>query len=129
MADNTLIDQFIRICGEKYVPHQHRGQSPAFNRLARPLHRRCTGCGESRNRQQEVAALVRLCDDHRIPIVPQGGNTSLCGGATPDDSGKAIVISIARMDQIRHFDRPSQSITVDAGCILEKFKTRPPKKG
>ncbi|HOI50819.1 MAG TPA: FAD-binding oxidoreductase, partial [Azonexus sp.] len=48
----------------------------------------------------EVAAVVRACVGAGAPIVPQGGNTSLCGAATPDDSGRAVVVSLSRMNRI-----------------------------
>ncbi len=66
----------------------------------------------------DVAAVVRWCASRRIPIVPQGGNTGLSGGATPDDSGDAVVISLARLRRVRAIDPINQSITVEAGCIL-----------
>ncbi|HEY6817678.1 MAG TPA: FAD-binding protein, partial [Croceibacterium sp.] len=46
----------------------------------------------------EVAALMKLCAEHRIPVVPQGGNSGMSGGATPDESGAAIVLSLRRMN-------------------------------
>ena len=67
----------------------------------------------------EVAALVRLCHQSRTPIVPQGGNTGLVGGATPDDSGNAIVLSLARLNRVRAVDPVNDTITVEAGCILQ----------
>ena len=128
MADNTLIDQFIRICGDKYVLTSTEDKALHLTDWRGHYTGDALAVVKPKS-TEEVAALVRLCHDHRIPIVPQGGNTSLCGGATPDDSGKAIIISMARMDQIRHFDRPSQSITVDAGCILEKIQDAATKEG
>lgn len=67
---------------------------------------------------RDVAAVVRWCAAHRIPIVPQGGNTGLSGGATPDADGNSIVLSLARLRSIRALDPINQSITVEAGCIL-----------
>ncbi|CAJ0780026.1 putative FAD-linked oxidoreductase [Ralstonia condita] len=66
----------------------------------------------------EVATLVSLCGAHGVPIVPQGGNTGLCGGATPDMEGNAAVISLQRMQRVRAVDQINNTITVDAGCIL-----------
>ncbi|WP_426398377.1 FAD-binding oxidoreductase [Ralstonia sp. R-29] len=66
----------------------------------------------------EVSALVQLCNAHGVPIVPQGGNTGLCGGATPDMEGSAVVISLQRMQRVRAVDAINNTITVDAGCIL-----------
>ncbi|MFB0611132.1 FAD-binding oxidoreductase [Aurantiacibacter poecillastricola] len=67
----------------------------------------------------EVAALVRLCARHGVPIVPQGGNSGMSGGATPDESGKAIILSLRRMDAVRSFDVDARQITCEAGLILQ----------
>ena len=70
----------------------------------------------------EVSRILALAHEHSIPVVPQGGNTGLCGGATPDQSGKAIILSLGRMNTIRHLDTMSRTITVEAGCILENIQ-------
>ncbi len=67
----------------------------------------------------EVAAVVRCCATAGVPIVPQGGNTGLCGGATPDASGRAIVLLLTRLDRIREIDTDNDSMTVEAGCLLQ----------
>jgi len=66
----------------------------------------------------EVAAVVAYCADRGIAIVPQGGNTGLVGGATPDATGDAIVLSTTRMRAVRVVDAVNGTITVDAGCTL-----------
>ncbi|MTW03221.1 FAD-binding protein [Duganella ginsengisoli] len=68
---------------------------------------------------QEVADTVRACAQWRVPIVPQGGKTGLVLGSVPDGSGTAVVLSLARLDRIRHIDAFNRTITVDAGCILQ----------
>ena len=70
----------------------------------------------------EVAALVRLCAEENIAIVPQGGNTSTCGAATPDGSGKQLLIAMRRMKQIRQLDAANHAITVEAGCTLAQVQ-------
>ena len=67
----------------------------------------------------EVAALVRFCAEHGVPIVPQGGNSGMSGGATPDASGTAVLLSLRRMNAVRGFDVPSQTITCEAGLVLQ----------
>lgn len=67
---------------------------------------------------EEVSAIVRLCADTRVAIVPQGGNTSLCGAATPFEHGGEIVLSLARMNRVREIDPINYTITVEAGVIL-----------
>ncbi|MDR3368810.1 FAD-binding oxidoreductase [Rhodoferax sp.] len=74
----------------------------------------------------EVAAVVQACSryraqhpDTRLSIVPQGGNTSLVVGSTPDDSGQQIVLSLQRMNAVRSLDAANLTITAEAGCILQ----------
>lgn len=67
----------------------------------------------------QVAALVRLCGEHGVPIVPQGGNSGMCGGATPDASGHALLINMRRMDAIRRIDAASRQVECEAGVILQ----------
>ncbi len=68
---------------------------------------------------EEVAGVVRVCAELEIPIVPQGGNTGLCGGATPDDSGHAVVLLTSRLKRVREVDIANDTMTVEAGCILQ----------
>jgi FAD/FMN-containing dehydrogenase len=70
----------------------------------------------------EVAAVVKLCAATRTAIVPQGGNTGLCGGATPDASGRQVVVSLARMDRVRAVDPVNNTLTVEAGCVLARVQ-------
>ena len=67
---------------------------------------------------EQVAAVVALCAEARAPIVPQGGNTGLCGGATPHEHGGEILLSLTRMNRIRAVDAANYTITADAGAIL-----------
>ena len=69
----------------------------------------------------EVSALVKLCAKHEVPIVPQGGNSGMAGGATPDDSGEAILLSLRRMNTIRSLDAEAGQAICDAGVILQTF--------
>ncbi|HTZ80798.1 MAG TPA: FAD-binding oxidoreductase [Stellaceae bacterium] len=66
----------------------------------------------------EVAEVVRLAAAARMAIVPQGGNTGLCGGGVPNGDGRNIVLSLGRMNRIRAVDPIDFTITVEAGCIL-----------
>jgi FAD/FMN-containing dehydrogenase len=69
----------------------------------------------------EVAAVVRLCAEHQVPIVPQGGNTSMVGGAVPDGSGSALVLSTRRMNRIRRLDPEAGMVVAEAGVILSNL--------
>lgn len=67
---------------------------------------------------EQVARLLAFCNADRIPVVPQGGNTGYCGGATPDASGRAIVLAMARMNRIRQVDAANFALVAEAGCTL-----------
>jgi FAD/FMN-containing dehydrogenase len=73
---------------------------------------------------EEVSAVVTACAAAGIPIVPQGGNTSLCGASTPEEDGAAIVLSLARMTRVRDIDPDNHTITVEAGCILQDIQAK-----
>ena len=70
----------------------------------------------------EVAAVVRACAAANVSVVPQGGNTGLVGGATPDASGRSVVMSTQRLNRIRQVDVANQTMTVEAGCILQNVQ-------
>jgi FAD/FMN-containing dehydrogenase len=67
----------------------------------------------------EVSALMRMCAAHGVAVVPQGGNSSMSGGATPDEGGAALLLSLRRMNAIRKFDRENRMVTAEAGTILQ----------
>ena len=68
---------------------------------------------------EEVSGVVKVCAEMGIPITPQGGNTGLCGGATPDGQ---VLLSLSRMNRIRDIDTLDFTITVEAGCILQNIQ-------
>ncbi|MGV6395272.1 FAD-binding oxidoreductase [Pseudomonas caspiana] len=70
----------------------------------------------------EVAEVVRLCREAGVSLVPQGGNTGLCGGSIPDASGTQVVLSLTRMTAIRAIDPANETITVEAGVVLQRLQ-------
>jgi FAD/FMN-containing dehydrogenase len=66
----------------------------------------------------EVSQVVKLCAAARTAIVPQGGNTGLVGGATPDGSGAQIILNLSRMNRVRDLDPLNNTLTAEAGCTL-----------
>lgn len=66
----------------------------------------------------QVAAILRFCSEAGIGVVPSGGNTSYCGGATPSAEGNQIVVSMSRMRRIRSVDPLNYTMIVEAGCVL-----------
>ena len=67
---------------------------------------------------EQVSLLLAYCNDNRIGVVPHAGNTSYCGGATPDESGQQIVLSLKRLNKVRSIDPLNYSLVAEAGCIL-----------
>lgn len=71
---------------------------------------------------QMVSDVTKICAEAGISIVPQGGNTSMCGGAVPSSEGNAIVLSMSKMNKILSIDTTNYTMTVEAGCILQNLQ-------
>ena len=67
---------------------------------------------------EQVAQILKICDRDETALVPHGGNTSYCGGATPDESGTQIVLSLQRLNRVRRVDPGNYSMTVEVGVTL-----------
>ena len=78
---------------------------------------------------EQVSQVMALADAHDIVVVPQGGNTGFMGGATPDDAGNSILLSLRRMNSIREIDATNMSMTVEAGCVLQTLHDTTEKQG
>src|SRR5690606_23066691 len=115
---NAFIDQCRAAIGAQYVltdPADMAGYLTDWRR-------RYTGRAQAILRPgstAEVAALVRLCAQFKVPVVPQGGNTGLVLGSVPDQSGQAVVLSLTRLNRIRAIDTVNNTMTVEAGVILQ----------
>ncbi|SFI83735.1 FAD/FMN-containing dehydrogenase [Bosea sp. OK403] len=70
----------------------------------------------------DVSTILRWATVTRTPIVPQGGNTGLSAGATPDESGRCAVLSLGRLNRIRAVDAEGDSLTAEAGCVLAQLQ-------
>ncbi len=77
----------------------------------------------------EVAAIVALAAEHKVPLVPQGGNTSMVGGATPPADGSALILSLRRMDRLRSIDAAAGMAVAEAGMILADLHARAADQG
>ncbi len=74
------------------------------------------------NSTEQVAAIVKACAESRTAIVPQGGNTSLCGASVPGEKSNAIVLNLTRMNKIRAIDLDNNTMIVEAGCVLAQLQ-------
>lgn len=68
---------------------------------------------------QEVSKALKICRKHGVPVVPQGGNTGLCGGALPEEGSGAVILSLQRMNNVLDVDPFCYTITVEAGVVLQ----------
>lgn len=69
-----------------------------------------------------VSALVRACAGLDLALVPQGGNTGLCGGAVAQDAARQVIVSLERLDRIRAVDAGNFTLTAEAGCIVQRVR-------
>jgi|SRR5690242_3508626 len=113
----SLLSSLRTIVGEAQVLTTDADVAPYVNDWRDTFHGRARAVVRPAS-TAEVASVVRLCAEHRAPVVPQGGNTSLCGGATPHPNGSEIVLSLARLNRVRAVDAANATLTVDAGLPL-----------
>jgi D-lactate dehydrogenase (cytochrome) len=116
-----LIAQFKAIVGDKYAVTEPTEIAPYVTE-DRNLFRGHSPLVLRPGSTAEVSAICNLASEHRIALVPQGGNTGLVGGQTPLNG--EVVISLRRMDRIREVDIDSNTMTVEAGVILQNAQAR-----
>lgn len=121
--DQTFLDQIIAIVGASGCLTEATDIEPYLDE-ERGLYRGATSLVVRPGSTQEVAAVVKLCADAGTGIVPQGGNTGLCGGGVPAESGAEIILALGRMNAVRDIDATNFTITVEAGCILADIQTK-----
>ncbi|MDP9901268.1 FAD-binding oxidoreductase [Variovorax ginsengisoli] len=114
----TLIEQLTVLLGAGAVLTAEDDVA-GFTEDWRGRYRGPAACVVMPSSTAQVAAVVRLCVEHGVPVLPQGGNTSLCGGAVPGTDGVApVIVNLARMRRVRTVDAANNSIEVEAGCVL-----------
>jgi FAD/FMN-containing dehydrogenase len=118
--DPALIARFAEITGARYALTGEADVAPYV------VERRGLWAGRASlvlrpGSVDEVSRILQLATETRIPIVPQGGNTGLVGGQMPDRTGREVVLSLSRLDRIRELDPLSNTITAEAGVVLEKL--------
>ncbi len=115
-----LLNELVRVLGQQYVLTGEDAESYLADWRGR-----YSGKAVAVVRPgsvQEVAGVVKWCAANKVPIVPQGGNTGLCGAATPDSSGTALVVSLGRLNRVRGIDTDNDTMVVEAGCILQNVQ-------
>ena len=117
MSTESLIATLAGIVGPRHTLSASADMAPYLSDW-RGRYRGAAKCVVRPGNAAEVAAVVRACVAAGAPIVPQGGNTSLCGAATPDGEGRAVVVSLSRLNRIVAVDPQNNTISVEAGCTL-----------
>ena len=117
MTIEPLVARLSRIVGIAHVSSAAEDMAPYLTDW-RGRYRGAAQCVVRPGNSAEVAAVVKACGEANVPIVPQGGNTSLCGAATPDGAGRAVVLSLSRLNRIVAVDPQNNTISVEAGCTL-----------
>lgn len=124
---NGLIDSLRQICGEAHV--LSGGGLTAYERDWRGREHGKALCVVRPAHTKEASAVVKACAAVGVAMVPQGGNTGLVMGSTPDTSGQEVVISLQRMNKVRHIDIANATLTAEAGCILQHLQQTADQSG
>ncbi len=117
MTDAEFLERLAAIVGAAHVLTQEDDKA-GYLVEPRDLYRGRALAVVRPGATSEVAAVLALCEATRRPVVPQGGNTGLVGGQIPDGTGRAILLSLARMTRVREVDPTSNTMTIEAGATL-----------
>jgi FAD/FMN-containing dehydrogenase len=128
---SAFLDSLRQICGAANVL-THEDPQTDLSAWERDWRKRAQGLALAVVRPanvEEVSAVVKVCAQAQVSIVPQGGNTGLVVGSIPDDTGQQVVVSLQRMNQIRSIDTANMTVVAEAGCILQQVQEHVDKAG
>ena len=126
MERNNHADQFAALIGKANVLTTADDMAPYLVEW-RDLYQGVTPMVLRPGSTEEVGAVMRYAYENDLRVVPQGGNTGLVGGQIPQESGDEIVLSLSRMNKVRHVDPEGFTITVDSGVVLEVLQNEAEK--
>lgn len=118
---SDLIDDLRNLLGERGLLVDAADQAKYLHDW-RDRHHGLARCVALPKSTGEVSAVLKRCNELGVPVFPQGGNTSVCGGSVPSQSGTGIVLSLERLNRIREINPRNNSMTVEAGCILSQVQ-------
>lgn len=121
MLDQTLLDRFKAIVGEAYAVTDQAEIAPHLKET-RGLYFGASPLLLKPGTVEEVSAIMALASETGTAIVPQSGNTGHVGGQTPREGGSDVLLSLSRLNRIREVDVAANTMTVDAGCILQTIQ-------
>lgn len=116
-----FVDQLRAILGPAHVLTSAEDTAP-FLRDWRGRYQGQAICVARPADPDQVGAVLALCAEEGVAVVPQGGNTGLCGGGIPDQSGRALLLSLGRLNRVRDVDPENNTLTVEAGCTLQQVR-------
>ena len=117
MPQDSFLAELAAIVGSGQLLTQPQDTAPYFTDWRRRYHG-IAECVVRPSNAAEVSQVIRLCARDGVALVPQGGNTGLCGGSVPTGAKREIVLSLARMNRIRELDPLNDTLTAEAGCVL-----------
>jgi len=120
-ARPNLLDRFAAIVGDANIRTDPADMEPYLREWRGYYHGRTPAVLRPGSTAQ-VAAVLKIANETRTPIVPQSGNTGLVGGQIPDESGTQFVLSLERLDRIRAVDAAGGTLSAEAGVILERVQ-------
>ena len=118
---SSFIDDLKKLVGDDYVLTSPEALAPYLIDTRKRYHG-AARCIVRPATTAEVARVVAACAKADVPIVAQGGNTSHCGASIPNPDGSAVLLQLARLNQIRAVDAANNTITVEAGCLLKNVQ-------
>ena len=119
--DPGLVRRFAEIVGDRYALRAAEDIAP-YVAEPRGLWHGLSSLVLRPGSVEEVSRIMRLATETRTPIVPQGGNTGLVGAQVPDEGGGQVVLSLSRLNRIREIDLLSNTVTVEAGVVLQTLQ-------
>ena len=125
---SNVIDSLIEIVGAKAVLNADAEMAQFMS----DWHDRYHGAAHAvvlPTTTDEVSQIMAFAEAENIVVVPQGGNTGFMGGATPDETGNTILLSLRRMNAVREIDTQNMSMNVEAGCVLQTLHDMTEEKG
>jgi len=119
--DPRLQSAFAALIGDTHVLTEPR-DTAAYTRDWRRQYSAAAECVLRPASTAQVSAIVTLCAQEGVAIVPQGGNTGLCGGSVPTGTRREVVLSLSRLNRIRGIDALNDTLTAEAGCVLAEVQ-------
>ena len=126
--NEDILDQFAAALGPKGFTRDGEAMAPWLSDWRGIYHGRASAMLSPQS-AAEVSALVKIAAQYNVGLVPQGGNTSMVGGATPSGDGQSLVVSLRRMNHIRALDSDAGTVIAEAGVILETLHNSANAKG